>query len=113
MRGAPLREFAQFLTLKDPGCTFSGLRRVVTEEGMCCWTTSQGAEAIQEDADREETKDIPSLDTQVQEDASGWSVLTPEKGMVESRVLEALKLQQVSLAHLLAIQSMMNRTGGG
>ena len=48
-RGAPLREFVRFLLEKDEKCTFSGLQRVATPSGGCCWTTRDGVTAIKEE----------------------------------------------------------------
>jgi hypothetical protein len=112
IRGAPLREFSRFLAIKDPDCTFSGLGRVLTDDGMCCWTTQQGAERIQTDADEEEFSEIPSMNQRedfavAEVEAKAQSMSTP----LEAQFLEALKqqqeLQQASLAHLLAIQNKM------
>ena len=48
VRGAPLRELARFLLEYDPDCTFSGLRRVSTPLGDCCWTTDAGVAALRD-----------------------------------------------------------------
>jgi hypothetical protein len=58
-RGAPLREFARFLHEHDPERTYSGLRRVATLQGDCCWTTDDGFAAIRDSAIPWETE-VPS-----------------------------------------------------
>ena len=49
IRGAALREWVNYLLLKDRDCTFSGLQRVLTPEGMSCWTTREGADMMMND----------------------------------------------------------------
>jgi hypothetical protein len=84
----------------------------VTDDGMCCWTTQQGAKRIQTDADQEEFSAIPSKNQRenfalAEVEATAQSVSTS----LDAQFLEALKqqqeLQQASLSHLLAIQSRM------
>ena len=68
-RGAPMREFARFLLEKDPKCTFSGLRRVATPSGECCWTTDEGVAAIREEGRLEEEQDTKEFKVTAYDDA--------------------------------------------
>ena len=55
-RGSSLREFFRFLRENDSNCTFSGLQRVLTPEGACCWTTENGAAEMAEEGRNEITQ---------------------------------------------------------
>lgn len=46
VRGGPLRELENFYTKYDEKNTFSGLYRVVTPEGICCWTSAANRDAF-------------------------------------------------------------------
>lgn len=46
VRGSALRELAAVLREYDPNNTFSGLRRVLTSEGHCCWTSDENIKYI-------------------------------------------------------------------
>ena len=49
VRGALLREFEAFLKDKDPKGEYSGLQRVMTQDGTVCWTTKEGTTKIEEE----------------------------------------------------------------
>ena len=55
VRGAALRELERFLVQNDSDNTFCNLRRVVTAQGMCCWTLEENIKKIQSGADNEST----------------------------------------------------------
>ncbi len=42
-----MRELGRFLSGFDPNNTFSGLRRVATQDGMCCWTSDDNVQHIE------------------------------------------------------------------
>jgi serine/threonine protein kinase len=95
-RGAPLRELARFLLQHDPKRTYSGLRRVATPLGDCCWTTDEGVAAIRDSAKLEDDElweaEVPPDTLPVQivtvvENHNPSAVITSENVTTDSTIL--------------------------
>lgn len=94
-RGAPLRELARFLREHDPERTYSGLRRVATPLGDCCWTTDEGVAAIRGSASLEDelweaevpSDTLPVHKVTVVENHKPSAVITSENVTTDSTIL--------------------------
>lgn len=58
VRGGPLRELALFLRHHDAKCTFSNLRRVLTLDGKCIWTSDENVQNIDPSIATGTTKEV-------------------------------------------------------
>lgn len=47
LSGAAIRELERFFLIHDPNCYFSDLRRVLTDDGICCWTSEENFDMMQ------------------------------------------------------------------
>ena len=54
VRGQQLRDLARYLSEHDPHCEFSGLQRVVADDGACLWAAPDHVETMRTEAQREQ-----------------------------------------------------------
>jgi hypothetical protein len=77
VRGAALREFKQFLAEKDPGNTFCGLNRVVTDDGKACWTSLDQTELeAEEEARKSRMPNVEAAKQQLKQGDDGTVIET-------------------------------------